>query len=1007
MIKEARKLLAWLLFLSVLAAAIPVCQTAAAADAAQWTPVNIPADGVAGGKWTLANGSDLRCLTITNDGILYCYANPSAITYTLFKSTDSGRSWTPTGKVTDAIVDIAIAPQDGTNIYYATNSRIYKSVDAGNTFIPLPPNPGGAGSGNVWITSIDIVRIGNANTVVVSTVDTDTSQYGGVFLLEESLNGSSWVNTNMGNYDVYRVVFSPNYTNDRQIIAIATDEVDTYTRMKINTSNWGQIIGNARITGIIPSAANIVFPDEYNGIAENAAFFIGIDTGVNNGDIFKINSAPTPAASTVKDLNITSFEGVNAVDIASLAISGNTLLAGCARNARIYFSNDGGLSWTQSTRSPTGQTDTCIVLAPDFSNQHKAYAVTRGAESAFSCSCDGGKTWNQISLIDTKITDITDIATPLPATVFILTFNSSNLKHSLWRTIDSGNTWDRIFCGSYAGIDNLKFVKTIPQYSADSMVVFIAGQVGGSPVIWKSNDNGQTFVLIPVPCSIDTWTIVDANTWFIGGYDGSKGLVCRTNNGGNFYSTPAETGGQPLNSVVTSPNYTQDKIILAGNTVGQVYLSQDNGAGFSLLGQTLPLSAGIGRISLAFDNKFTDNKIIYAATDAKVISTGKDRIFRFTIGQSTTWQSVSSSLPDNTVIKQVMVTNFGTLYAVNNQPVDTANLKGGMVRSLNPNYSNPTFETILSGLEDNVTLYKMSFYGNQLWAVDTKNTRLMTFLDSLSLAITLVSPENKTSGLEINDFSLKWQAMNGATKYEWQVSDNTSFTGLLTSLTGTSDSATAHPTGLAPATTYYWRVRTTNPFLSRWSDTWSFNTILGGNNVVPVLAVPSAGAKTTAMPIFQWSTIDSADRYDLFVAKDSAFSNIVIDKTGDNALCSNAWQSDIVLDDGTTYYWKVRARSEKSIGVWSAVSVFVTELIPLIPTSTEKIFVTPAVLAEQTPTITTPITQSAQSTITSQPVNVNVNVNIPPWVIYGGVALGTIIVITMVMLMVITTRRRH
>ena len=192
-------------------------------------------------------------------------------------------------------------------------------------------------------------------------------------------------------------------------------------------------------------------------------------------------------------------------------------------------------------------------------------------------------------------------------------------------------------------------------------------------------------------------------------------------------------GSQPLTAMVVSPDYTQDKTILAGNTVGQVYLSEDNGANFYLLGQQLPLTTGTGRISLAFDSQFKKNKIIYAATDAKVTTTSKERIFRFTIGKSTSWQSVYGSLPDNAIIKQLAIANDGTLYAVNTEAVVTADKKGGFVRSLNPTSSSPTFETMLSGLDDAITLNKLSICGNQLWTVDTKNMRLMTFIDSLAM----------------------------------------------------------------------------------------------------------------------------------------------------------------------------------------------------------------------------------------------------------------------------------
>jgi photosystem II stability/assembly factor-like uncharacterized protein len=1015
MIKNAGKLLTLMLILALIAVIIPVHHPVLATDAAQWTPANIPTEGITG-KWTLANGSDIRYLTMANDGTLYCYANPTGTTYTLFKSTDSGRSWTTTGKVSDVIVDIAISPQDNANIYYATASRVYKSVDAGNTFTPLPPNPGGAGSWNVSITSIDVVYSGNANTAVVSTIDTDAAQYGGVYLLDESQSGSVWVNTNIGNYDVCRVAFSPNYNNDHQIIAVASDETNICISSKIVNSNWGQTIGNARVNAIVPSAASIAFPDNYNGTINNATYFVGLDTGINGGDVYQINSAAAPAPSITKDLKIGSMNGQRAVDVASLAISGSTLLAGCARNAWVYSSNDGGVSWTQNSKPPTGQTDTCLLISPDFTGQHKIYAVTRGTESAFSYSGDGGMTWNQISLIDTKISDIPDIATPLTATIFMLTFNSSDQKHSLWRTTDSGITWDRIFCSSFNGIDNFNLIKVIPQYSSDSPIIFIAGQVNNNPVIWKSNDNGHNFAGRIAPCAVDTLSIVDSNTWFVGGYDGSKGLIYQTTNEGNSYSTPAQAGSQALAVIAVSPNYLQDKTILAGNSSGQVFLSQDNGTNYSLLGQALPLTAGVGKISVAFDCKFSENRIIYAATDAKVISTSKDRIFRFTIGQSTTWKSIYSSLPDAAIIKQVAMTNDGTLYAMNNESTVAADTKGGVVRSLNPTYSAPTFETMLSGFDDAATLNKMSLYGNQLWVVDSKNMHLMTFIDNLTLPMTLVSPDSKAAGLDTANLNLKWEAVSGAIGYEWQVSDNAGFSGLLTALTGNSDSSSARVTGLTPATTYYWRVRTNNPYLSRWSDTWTFNTMLGGTNVVPVLSVPAAGAKTTVKPIFQWSTINTATKYDLMVATDSVFSNIVIDKTGDNAVDSNAWESDIELENNTTFYWKVKARSDKSFGAWSAVGAFITEPAPVILITTEEATSTTdspltttsapieTIISTLPPLITTS-TLIIQLTDTTQPVDVNVS--LPQWIIYGGITLLGIIVITLAALVVTTIRRRH
>ena len=283
----------------------------------------------------------------------------------------------------------------------------------------------------------------------------------------------------------------------------------------------------------------------------------------------------------------------------------------------------------------------------------------------------------------------------------------------------------------------------------------------------------------------------------------------------------------------------------------------------------------------------------------------------------------------------------------------------------------------------------------------------MTFIDSLSGQVTLISPDDQTMGLDTINLNLKWQALNGATGYEWQVSDNTSFTGLLTDLTGTAESSSARPTGLEPATTYYWRVRTNKPSLSRWSDTWSFNTILGGSNIVPALSVPPAGAKTSTKPIFQWSTIASADKYDLLVAKDNAFSEVVIDRTGDNTLSGNAWESEINLENGTTYFWKVQARSDKSVGMWSAISAFTTESAPLI---TESAPLTTTLTTDKPLVIIDPLPQQVTTVLVNSPDTqppVNVNINLPRWVIYGGSALLAVILITLALLVVSSIRRRY
>ena len=83
-----------LLLLSLLVLVFPLTPAVADPDEVMWSRVNIPTGGKAG-NWVLAKGSDVAYLTIAIDGTLYAYV--TGLTYTLYKSTDEGRSWSYIG----------------------------------------------------------------------------------------------------------------------------------------------------------------------------------------------------------------------------------------------------------------------------------------------------------------------------------------------------------------------------------------------------------------------------------------------------------------------------------------------------------------------------------------------------------------------------------------------------------------------------------------------------------------------------------------------------------------------------------------------------------------------------------------------------------------------------------------------------------------------------------------------------------------------------------------------
>ena len=96
-----------ILVLSLLGSVSLLTPVSASTETVKWWRVNIPTQGEAG-NWVLASGSDVQHPTLAIDGALYAYGK--GLSYTLYKSTNGGFSWSYCGRVSDAIVDIAPAP---------------------------------------------------------------------------------------------------------------------------------------------------------------------------------------------------------------------------------------------------------------------------------------------------------------------------------------------------------------------------------------------------------------------------------------------------------------------------------------------------------------------------------------------------------------------------------------------------------------------------------------------------------------------------------------------------------------------------------------------------------------------------------------------------------------------------------------------------------------------------------------------------------------------------------
>ena len=167
---------------------------------------------------------------------------------------------------------------------------------------------------------------------------------------------------------------------------------------------------------------------------------------------------------------------------------------------------------------------------------------------------------------------------------------------------------------------------------------------------------------------------------------------------------------------------------------------------------------------------------------------------------------------------------------------------------------------------------------------------------------TLVSPTNGATQLATST-TLAWSSVSGASSYRVQWSLASDFSSIVgeQSVTNTS----ANISGLANATTYYWRVSATNAVgSSNWSGVWSFSTVSAVTLTAPVLVSPADGAtgvSTNAKLI--WNTVTGASTYQLQMSLAADFSTIAVSRTN----LTGTTITITKLRAKTQYYWRMRA----------------------------------------------------------------------------------------------------
>ncbi|RYZ33634.1 MAG: endopeptidase, partial [Myxococcaceae bacterium] len=192
-----------------------------------------------------------------------------------------------------------------------------------------------------------------------------------------------------------------------------------------------------------------------------------------------------------------------------------------------------------------------------------------------------------------------------------------------------------------------------------------------------------------------------------------------------------------------------------------------------------------------------------------------------------------------------------------------------------------------------------------------------------STAPALSTPASGATGVELLAV-LDWADVTGVSGYEVQVATDSAFTNVVRSANSLVASTWTVSPGLTATTAYHWRVRALNSCggTSGWSAARSFTTRGCVNLAAPTLSSPANGATGVALGAsLDWTDVASASGYDVQVATDSAFTNVVRSATG---LGSSAWNVTPALSNLTAYHWRARATDSCGASAYSAASSFTT-----------------------------------------------------------------------------------
>jgi len=972
--------------------------------------------------------SEVSDIAVGSGEVIYAIDSENSRVY---RSLDAGISWEEIGPaLSEAGAElpaskIAVAPDNEGIVAVVTagGSAVYISLDGGmswdDTNVP-------ALTGNIQALAISAKYTEDGRSYREIAVGTakwgDESTTGQLWVLQGSSMWASWENQDLAidsshtGAEISALAYSPDYQHDRTLVVVASTAGDVSAPYQEHTwlclgerdtgdsdTSWDSFddypleitaAGDAADVAFISSS--LALPSDYSSEDEpSRRLFISYDREPDAGDDVYLIDEDTPYrldANGGADINLASVSYHGTTDSGTL-LAGDadpvaTTLTVQVRRTEEPF--DQYPEWETASVPPTGPGNAVVSWNPEGTIAYCGTSQSPGEaldESAVSASSDGDK-WRQMGLMDTAF-QLADIAVAPDWESLFVTSSSTFGPEGVWRSFSDppGESWQRVL--TMDTDTNAVIVRLSPNYNDDHTLY--AAEVGGDQIA-VSHNRGRTWEWCRrPPGQVFDLVVQDEDTIYIALPGGD---IMKSTDGGWRWDDPVETTLTDINMLAV----VDDNTMLVGGKNGDVAYSADGGESFIEISEVL--GSGGGDVQVVADADFSQNRIIYAATNLP-----DEGLWRWTIGVSDEWEQLDediTELAEGQRISGLAVGPEGTLYALRLEPSSATT--GGMTRWLYPSCPSCTdfeYDFINFSLPSDVSFDPTTLFPNtvsyielswdsdetQVWSIDTTDQRIYRFRDTLcKRGPDLELPEDEVV-LPLGpcpcdrppSLTLDWEELSDVTEYKIAVyldqnsaiqvwSGHSSYNGII----ATSGDA---PVPLSSGTAYYWKVRADQPIKSPWSEMRSYALAL-----VEISGLyPTPGATgVSVQPVFTWDSAGQNTGYEFVLARDSQFSDALVSMTEIDALISTSWSCDRELDYSTIYFWKVRPVNSSSQGEW-VTGVFTTEAAPQTPE----------------PAAQTPVTgQAPPSPISS----------IPSYLLWVMVSIGIALVVSLLVLVVRTGR---